>query len=131
MRMIGAALYAIGIAAIVALADAGALDPVLRFVHAIPLGDKLGHLVLIGGLALAANVALRGRTFSVARARFFVGSAIVLAIVVAEEVSQIWLASRSFDLGDLAADVAGIALSSLLVPRLVGGEIARLSVGHE
>src|SRR5687767_7437402 len=89
-----AAVYLLAIAAIVALADAGWLAPLLRGVHALPLGDKIGHLVLMGGLAVVVNLALGARTFTVAGERFLLGSAIVLAIVVLEELSQRFFPSR-------------------------------------
>jgi VanZ family protein len=45
-----------------------------------------------------------------------VGTIIVLFVVTIEEVSQIFIRGRSFDLGDLAADFLGI---------IAFGELAR------
>jgi hypothetical protein len=41
----------------------------------------------------------------------------VLAFVTLEECSQMFFATRHFDLGDLAADFLGIAVSAALFPR--------------
>jgi VanZ family protein len=111
--------YAAGIAAIVILADTDRLTPLLGFVHGVPLGDKLGHFVLIGALAFVVDLALGARTMRLAGVRLRIGSAAVLAVVVAEEISQRWVPTRSFDFGDLAADVLGIA---------VGGALAAIAV---
>lgn len=110
--------YAAVMCAIVILADADRLAPILGLVRAVPFGDKVGHFVLIGALALVVDLALGARTVRLARVPVRVGSAAVLAVVVLEELSQQWLPSRSFDLGDLAADVLGIA---------AGGTIASIA----
>jgi VanZ family protein len=47
---------------------------------------------------------------------------IVLAIVTAEEFSQIFIRGRTFDAGDLLADATGI---------FIFGEIARLVVKND
>jgi hypothetical protein len=39
-------------------------------------------------------------------------------VVAGEEFSQIWIPGRDFDLNDLVADLAGIALGDLIARRL-------------
>jgi len=42
------------------------------------------------------------------------GSLWIGAVVVLEEISQLWIAHRAFELADLAADGAGIWVAGLL-----------------
>ena len=62
------------------------------WVQTIPLGDKLGHFVLMGTLAFLLNSALKGRRI---RPGVQLGGVIVAVFVVAEEISQRWLPWRS------------------------------------
>jgi VanZ family protein len=107
MRVL-AVLYVALLLAIVALADLGAIGPIVRLVHAIPCLDKVAHLVfatVLGGVVEAATGA-RGRALG-----------IVAPVVLIEELSQRWVPGRTFDLLDLAADGAGLVLGTWLVAR--------------
>ncbi len=88
-------------------------------VQSFPLGDKAGHFVLMGTLAFLLNRALACRTIPPG---VQLGGAIVAVFVVAEEISQRWLPSRSFDYGDLVADFLGIALAGWLARRFSRGD---------
>ena len=94
----------------VALANTGLVYKVFPFITSIPGEDKTGHFALMGSMAFLANLSLRGRWVECCRVRLYFGSLIVLICVVAEESSQIFLATRGFDLGDLAADLLGILI---------------------
>jgi VanZ family protein len=85
------------------------------FLDAIPYGDKLGHVLLMGTLCLLLNLALRCRTVG----RVLLGSVIIAVIVLGEELSQIFIATRTFDFGDLLADSVGILLASWLAMKTV------------
>ena len=50
------------------------------------------------------NLALQGRRFRLLGLSIYLGSMIVLICVAAEELSQAFISTRSFDLSDLAAD---------------------------
>ena len=54
------------------------------------------------------NLILRAAEIRLLRITLLKGSAIVMIIVTVEEISQLFFRSRSFDLGDLAADLLGI-----------------------
>jgi hypothetical protein len=86
-----------------ALASAGRLPTAL---FRPPL-DKVGHLVAYGGLSFFAVAFFgQGRRMRV-----------VLALLVAatlEELSQRAFPARTFDLGDLAMNIAGISLFGAL-----------------
>jgi VanZ family protein len=107
---------------IVVLAGTGNLSGILGAIHRVPLGDKIAHFVLVGLLAYAVNVSVPGRVFRYKKFRYgrltvSQGTWWVLAVVVLEEISQYWLPSRNFDLGDLLADVLGIGFFSWLALR--------------
>lgn len=100
------AVYVAFVVGVVGLADAGGTHAVFSFVDAVPYGDKLGHFLLIGLLALLVDLALGCRDVR----RVPLGPAIVSVLVLAEELSQLALPTRTFDGLDLAADVIGIVL---------------------
>jgi VanZ family protein len=59
-------------------------------------------------LSLFVNLALSAKTFQFCKLNYLTGSLIVLAVVTAEEFSQIFIRGRTFDLSDLIFDYAGI-----------------------
>ena len=101
-------IYAAIVAAIVWCADHHELKYLLDAVKAVPGGDKAGHFVLVGGLAFLLNWTLRCREFWCAGRLWLLGSVLVFAIFTVDEVTQLWRPARTFDLGDLAANYAGI-----------------------
>lgn len=103
-----ALIYVFVLACIIVLADLRGTRFMLNFVGNIPFGDKIGHFCLMGMFSLFVNLALGAKTFQVWKLNFLSGSLIVLAIVTAEEFSQIFIRGRTFDLRDLAFDYAGI-----------------------
>lgn len=79
------------------------------FVASFPLGDKVGHVGLFGTLTLLVTLALGCHTLNVLNFRIYTGAILVWLFVTVEEVSQGFIASRTMDLGDYLADLAGIA----------------------
>lgn len=108
--------YFLLLAGVVFLAGRRGTDYLLSFVGVIPFGDKIGHFVLMGALSLLVNLSLRACSVSFWGARYLLGSSVVGAIVLLEEISQIFIRSRTFDWLDLLSDFAGI---------LIFGEAAR------
>ncbi len=102
-------LFGLFVGAIIYAADTGIGKPVFDFVRSFPLGDKISHFLLMGTLALLANLSLQCRTCGGGRFAPGVGTVLVALVVVAEEISQIWIPGRSFDLLDLTADFLGFA----------------------
>ena len=95
---------------VVVLANVGLVYEVFPFVKFVPGQDKTGHFILMGIMAFLANLSLRGRWVECYRVRLYLGSLVVLICVVAEESSQLLMATRGFDLGALAADLLGILI---------------------
>lgn len=111
-----AAVYFLILVVIVILVDRRETQYLFRFFYNVPYFDKIGHFCLMGMFAFLLNLAMSARTVKVWRLNLLLGSLIVLTVVVIEEFSQIWVSGRTFDVGDLACDFAGI---------LIFGELAR------
>ena len=107
-------LFMVGIAA---SANLGIALWVFDVAERIPHGDKLGHLVLAGLLSYLLNRAVHCRLVSVARVRFRMGSLVAYALVLTEEISQFWVASRNMDPFDLLLDFIGICLFGMLAAK--------------
>jgi polysaccharide biosynthesis protein VpsQ len=117
MRHLLTALYCGVIALVIYLADHSQTQYVLAWVRAIPWADKIGHFLLVGGMSFVLNYSFKAKRFWVGPVSFLTASVIVFTIMTLEEVSQIFIATRSFDPGDLLFDYAGIWLFGLLAKR--------------
>jgi VanZ family protein len=102
---------------IIVLADTGNLG-ILQTINQIPMGDKAGHFILYGILALLINLTLF-RSFSPQhRIRVAVLSGLILAILIGlEEFSQRNFSNRTFSLGDLTASYLGVLFFSWVALR--------------
>lgn len=109
-----AALFFAFIIWVIYLANTGQINTYFSFYNHLPYGDKIGHFCLFGFLTLCINLALKCRAIQLGRLRIYWGTACVTTFVVAEEFSQKFIPSRTFDLTDLAADAAGISLFTVL-----------------
>jgi len=109
-------VYIFVLAFIIFLADRKGTRYLLNFVGNVPYGDKLGHFLLMGGFSFLLNLVLNARTFRIWKFSYLLGSLIVLVIVTIEELSQMFVAGRTFDWSDLVFDFLGI---------FIFGELAR------
>ena len=112
--------FAVFIGLVIRAANTGQGRRYWSFLDSVPYGDKLGHVLLMGTLCFLLNVALRCRTVPVGGLPILLGTLLVSVFVIGEEISQLFLANRTFDLVDLLADAIGIALASLLAWMMVG-----------
>ncbi|MGL6162566.1 VanZ family protein [Microbulbifer sp.] len=96
---------------IIYLANSGSDSLFFDFVRSIPHGDKIGHFFLFGTLTLTVVVATRFRSFTVGWLNIYYGGALVALFVLGEEVSQVFIPFRTFDLADLIADSLGILVA--------------------
>ena len=86
-------------------------------VRRIPGGDKLVHFVLMGGLSLLLNLSLRTRQLRLPVGRVLLGSLALYILVTIDELIQMFLTLRSFDLLDLASNYLGIYVFGRLAIR--------------
>jgi VanZ family protein len=106
-----ATAFAACIGALIVLADMRSLGPLYAF-YDIPYGDKVGHVILYGLLALLVNLAafqVRGKATTASVA---VVSSIMLCLVSLEELSQLAFPARTVDVWDLAASYVGVAYAT-------------------
>ena len=110
-----AILFTLFILLVIVLADAGLLARHVGFVYAVPWGDKAGHFILYGILALLLNLALFRAVPDQSPKRLAVKCGLVLALLIGlEEFSQQYFANRTFDLLDLTFSYLGVAFFSWL-----------------
>jgi len=95
--------------------------------QAVPFGDKIGHFLLFGTLALLINKALNFRIVRKWNLRFYFGSVIVLTFAICEEFTQLAFDNRTFDFVDMLFDVLGvIGLSSVGFRRRLRSYVQRV-----
>ncbi|MCI5162450.1 MAG: hypothetical protein D3917_10635 [Candidatus Electrothrix sp. AX5] len=100
---------------VISSANQGTLPFFIRRLYLFTGGDKLGHFVLLGIASFLANQLLHPRHFLVFGKVFFVGTLTVLVAITAEEISQIFIANRTFDLIDLSCSYLGIIGGDIFV----------------
>ena len=94
----------------------------------IPLGDKIGHFLLMGTMVFLVNLTLKCKKVQIGRFWIQKGLLIVTPIVLLEEFSQIFLSSREFSGGDLLADALGLLFFSYLSQKVFQNPILRTAV---
>ncbi|HRQ22963.1 MAG TPA: VanZ family protein [Anaerolineales bacterium] len=108
--------YTLFIIALIILADTGRLPPFLRAAYDFPGGDKAGHLILFGLLNLILSLTFLRSLRNADPQRVAVSIGLILALfLLAEEVSQIYIPRRTFNILDLLAGWLGL---------IIGGSMA-------
>ena len=103
--------FALCLVVLIGVVDAGWFrSEVLRAVAAVPGGDKSLHFLLVGGMALLLNWSWGAAHWRAGPLRIQQGSVVVALVCTLEELSQLFVRARAFDLEDLAYDYAGILL---------------------
>ncbi len=95
-------------------ADLGKPNFFIQLGASMPYGDKIGHLILFGTLALLLIFATRARQLALGPVRLYLGVVLTLGFALLEEVSQLLFPSRSFELLDILADLLGVTLATIL-----------------
>ncbi|WP_371374826.1 VanZ family protein [Thalassotalea aquiviva] len=94
-------------------ADLGKQNAIFTLKDSIPFGDKVGHFLMYGVLALLANFAFKFR-FIWQNQTYQLGSLLVLIFSLSEEFSQLLFATRTFSVADIMANVVGITFFTWL-----------------
>lgn len=99
---------------VIVAADSGTPNYFLQQAGTLPYGDKIGHVLLFGALALLLNFATKARQVALGPVRLYLGVVLTLGFALLEEGSQLLFPSRSFELLDILADLLGVALATVL-----------------
>ncbi len=99
---------------IIILADKADYNYAFFLVGTIPYGDKIAHALLYGVMAFLLNFGVGYRTKHFLGFNMQIGAMIVLLFAGLEELSQYYFPSRTLDIYDFLADVAGVVLASIL-----------------
>jgi VanZ family protein len=94
-----------------------------HFLTDLPLGDKAGHLGLVGTLSLLLNLSLKGRRAPRPLSGIMLGSLLVAIVMTAEECSQAFFPSRTLDLFDGLANLAGVTIGEIAARLLLRPKI--------
>jgi polysaccharide biosynthesis protein VpsQ len=113
-RWLPFSVFFLFIVGIIVANDLGQIQGMINSINSVPFGDKLGHTIFIGTLAYLLNYALVDRLVSIDQYKILLGCIIIAVAMTAEEFSQIWIPSRTFDFLDLAANYFGIAIAGWL-----------------
>ena len=110
VRIVLASVYTAAVALIVFAANRGQLGGLPGALHVAPGADKFCHLLLVGGLAFAINLAADCRPWRLGGRAWLPGTVICLPLSVVEELTQIAIPSRNFDPLDMLMNVLGVLL---------------------
>jgi len=116
-RVIPAVLFFLFICWVILQADSSSDSIFFDVAGAIPYGDKVGHILLYGVLTSLTIVAVGFRRIYLANRCLPLGAVMVFVFAAVEEISQIFLPNRTFDMIDLCADLIGVVLFSLMTKR--------------
>ncbi|NQZ22539.1 MAG: VanZ family protein [Colwellia sp.] len=114
LRILPALLLFSFIGWVIVQANKGSNNIFFELVRFIPYGDKLGHFILFGTLSLLTVIAFNYKYVLVYDYRLPIGAIIVFLLAIAEEMTQLFLSNRSFDMADISADIAGIFIFMLV-----------------
>lgn len=113
-----ALLFALFLLCIILAANLGIGRRTLGLVYNFPYGDKIAHFLLFGVLSLLAGLSFSTRRVRLLDIPLLKSSLVIAALITLEEILQIPLARRDFDLIDLTAGLAGVFLFGELGARL-------------
>ena len=104
-------LFTIFIIVIIILADNGNIPPFIRSIYDFENGDKLGHFILYGLLTFFITRTFFSALPSKSRSWVTLSVGFILSLLIgAEEWSQQFFSTRTFDLIDLSASYLGVVV---------------------
>ncbi|AFV97061.1 MULTISPECIES: VanZ family protein [unclassified Sulfuricurvum] len=109
-RLLYPGLFFLLLLGIIYKADTANYNFAFHVVGMIPYGDKIAHAILYGIMVYLLNYGLNGKRWF----RIEIGTLLVMSFAFAEEVSQLYFPSRSFDWFDLLADAVGIFAATVV-----------------
>lgn len=114
-----AVIFVVFIIIIILLADIGHLGFIAPL-YDFPFSDKVGHFILFGLLTfLISLTVLRSHRYKDPRGISVYGALFLALLITVEEVSQMYIAGRTFDLLDLSFNYMGTAMGTWIAWKLV------------
>lgn len=113
LARIAACAFIILFIAIIVIADRGEGSRWWAFIDRILYGDKVGHLVLVGTLSLLCNLAVPTRPYAWLPRFITLTTLVLLVLLSLEELAQAFIPTRTCDIFDWLADLAGLALGQM------------------
>jgi hypothetical protein len=110
IRITPALIFVCFISWVIFQANVGSSNIIFELVNFIPYGDKVSHFILYGTLSVLTVIALNYRCVKVNHYSLPVGAILVLLIAIGEEITQLFISNRTFELADICADIAGIVV---------------------
>ena len=102
--------FAVFLAMIIILADYQHLPLFITILYSFPNGDRIGHFILFGLFSFLLRIAFPHPIIRALKRDIPVLTLILAFLIIAEEISQIFIPVRTFSWGDLAASLAGWGL---------------------
>ena len=106
--------YVVLIPLIILNAGLGYANDTFPFVKDVPGRHHTAHILVFGGLSAIVNVMTKFRVINIKGINVLLGAVLVFLFVVIEEISQIWIDTRVFDLLDILSSFVGITIFSYL-----------------
>lgn len=114
---LAAMVFAAFFVTIIVIANRGDGADWWPFIGHIPMGDKAGHVGLVGALSLLFNFSFRLRQPAWLPRMLTPVSLVLLVMLTSEEISQAFIPSRTCDPFDWLADLLGLACGQWLANR--------------
>lgn len=111
-------LFILFMVVIIFFADRGVVPNPIKIMYNYAWGDKLGHFILMGTLTFLVNLSCSARRIQLFSKSVLLGSLLVSIAVIFEELSQLFIPSRSFSGLDLSFDFLGIVCASWLIAKI-------------
>ncbi|MEI6177909.1 MAG: VanZ family protein [Verrucomicrobiota bacterium] len=118
LTRIAALTFIVFMIVIIIIADRGEGSRWWAFIDHIPYGDKVGHLGLIGTLSLLCNLAISPKKYAFLPRFITLTTLILLVFLSLEELAQAFIPTRTCDVFDWLADLAGLALGQFAAAAL-------------
>jgi VanZ family protein len=112
VRIVIAGMFALFLGAVAYWANTDTMPTALQTLYHFPQGDRVAHFILYGLLAGLLTWALPDRRIS---KRIPLGPFIAGLGAVAEEASQLFIATRTADWVDLGCGLLGVVCGTLVV----------------
>ena len=93
---------------LIMLKDTGSCEKIFELLKYVPWGDKIGHFLLMGMFSFLLNIVLYPRRCGFLLTDIQKGTVIATILVTLEEMTHMFLDTRSFSVADLASDYTGI-----------------------